>query len=492
MTSSLTLKLLALVGIFLALPVILYGQFEKADRQMRELVTTSLQNRANVIAQGLTPLLDRDNPFASPPLNPVLQRFAENGTTLQLMFRPKNGSDFLFIASAPAIPAADTNAALDSLRQNGILDSLAKTCSWDSPVELRYGAPEAGQEVLTSVVPILARGGCWVLISSHNSESLLGTAIGRPYWQTEGVRMAAMIYLIFAGISALLIASVWRSLKHFREVAREIRRGGATNVAFSSRHIVPELKSVATDIDHLVQDLHRVASEIRQTAEDNAHSFKAPLAIIRSALEPLKRNISAQDHRAQRAAQLIESSLSRLSTLVTLAQRMGNDTADFIEAPKRRINLTRIITDELLQCRDLAAGRGLRFVRRIDDRVLVLSPEGILEVIVENILENAISFSPDNGTITVTLTKSRERVDLKIEDDGPGIDPSKIDRIFERYFSLRPAEAQEDSEDGDAPAHAGLGLWIVRRSAEALGGGVIAANRVGGGLCLHVTLPSAD
>jgi two-component system sensor histidine kinase ChvG len=209
-------------------------------------------------------------------------------------------------------------------------------------------------------------------------------------------------------------------------------------------------------------------------------------------MEPLKRNISSQDHRAQRAAQLIESSLSRLSTLVTTAQRLGNDTADFIEAPKRRINLTRIVTDELLQCRDLAAGRGLRFIRRIEDRVLVLSPEGILDVLVENILDNAISFSPENGTIVLTLTKSKDRVDLKIEDEGPGIDQAKIDRIFERYFSLRPVETPEEGDHGDGPEHAGLGLWIVRRSAEALGGGVIAANRVGGGLCVHVTLPSAD
>ena len=85
----------------------------------------------------------------------------------------------------------------------------------------------------------------------------------------------------------------------------------------------------------------------------------------------------------------------------------------------------------------------------------------------------------------VTLTENRDSVELQIDDEGPGIDPDKIDHVFERYFSLRPRGGHQD---GRTAEHAGLGLWIVRRNVEALGGRVSATNRIGGGLSVTVTL----
>src|SRR5205085_9669498 len=125
--------------------------------------------------------------------------------------------------------------------------------------------------------------------------------------------------------------------------------------------------------------------------------------------------------------------------------------------------------------------------RRLEPRVMIRAAEGVLEIVLQNILENAISFTPPGGTIVVTLTQSEESIELQIDDEGPGIDARKIDRIFERYFSLRP---RQPSHEMATPAgHAGLGLWIVRRNVEALGGKIAAANRLGGGLSVTVTLP---
>ena len=69
----------------------------------------------------------------------------------------------------------------------------------------------------------------------------------------------------------------------------EISQGRIGDNAFSHRNVVPELSSVARDFDKLVHDLRRVSQQIRQNAEDKAHSFKTPLATIRSALEPVRR-----------------------------------------------------------------------------------------------------------------------------------------------------------------------------------------------------------
>ncbi len=472
----------------MALPIILYGQFEKADRQTRNLVAENLRHHGWFIAQALIPILDHANDVSDPELEAALEKFSGDGTLLRLMFRPagQNGANgFYFIASAPHISAQQTGPDLDILAQQGILKALADSCSWDKPVEFRYQQVNGSEEIITSINPINGRLGCWALISANNSSALLSTAFGRPYWQTENVRMAALIYLAFAVLAGLVAISVRRALRHFRNVAREIRRGGVGTVAFASRNILPELASAATDFDRLVEDLHHAASDIRRTAEDNAHAVKAPLAIIKSALEPLRRAISEDDQRSQRAVQLIDSALGRLSTLVSTAQQLGNDTANFIEAPKLRINLTTVVAEGLRNARDISAEKNIRFIRHLDENTYILAPEGILDIIVENILDNAISFSNDGATITTTLVKSKSRIDLQIEDEGPGIDPNKIERIFERNFSFRPSKARDDG----APAHAGLGLWIVRHHTEVLGGQVTASNRAEGGLCVHLTLP---
>ena len=110
-----------------------------------------------------------------------------------------------------------------------------------------------------------------------------------------------------------------------------------------------------------------------------------------------------------------------------------------------------------------------------------------MDVIVENILDNAIGFSPRDGTITTTLKKSGRQIELRIEDEGPGIDPARLDHVFERHYSHRPAK--DEFSDGTAPSHAGLGLWIVQRYVEALGGRVTASNRPSGGLCVTIVLP---
>ena len=129
----------------------------------------------------------------------------------------------------------------------------------------------------------------------------------------------------------------------------------------------------------------------------------------------------------------------------------------------------------------------ITLARSMKDKVSINGSPEILEIAIENIVDNAISFAPRGSTITVTLNKSAQFADLFIDDEGPGIEPQKLAYIFDRYFSLRPAAANDDVLVG-AP-HAGLGLWIVRRNVEALGGRVTAENRVPVGLLMRIRLP---
>ncbi|MBX3503162.1 MAG: sensor histidine kinase [Alphaproteobacteria bacterium] len=472
------------------LPVILYGQFEAADRHMRDLVTRSVKDRSRLIAQAITPMLAR-MPAGDPNLADELLRHATDGMALKLLFQPAReddgGGGFLFVAAAPAIHAAQLQSDLDELNHRGILPRLSDACVADLPGEIRYRQPDGTIELLTSIVPVRTERGCWVLVSTHSTAEFLRTSIGQPYWETRPVRVAAIICAVLLLLAVLTAFSIRRSLRQFREVAHEVRQGRIGEDAFAKRNIVPELGSVARDFDRLVEDVHRVARDIRQSAEDNAHSFKSPLATIRASLEPVRRAMPPTDQRAQRALEIVDASVDRLTALVMAAQHLDNNAADLIEAPRSTVNLTEIIGVSVLHFRELMASRDVRLIRRLEPRVMVRAAEGVLEIVLQNILENAISFTPPGGTIVVTLTQNDETIELQIDDEGPGIDPRKLDRIFERYFSLRPRPPGE----GTMPdtGHGGLGLWIVRRNVEALGGRVTAANRLGGGLSVTVTLP---
>jgi two-component system, OmpR family, sensor histidine kinase ChvG len=488
------LKLMGLVGIFVALPIVLYGQFESADRQMRDLVTRAIQDRSKLIGHALAPVLRRGEPGTNVSLNEELAKFTSDGTVLKLMLQPpakpgeQQGSvGFYFVASAPLLRADEVTPELDELAHRGILKRLSEACMWDASDEIRYKQPNGTVELLTSIIPIKVRSGCWVLTSTHTTSEFLNTSIGRRYWETRAVRVAAAIYLVLAVLAVLAAVSIWLSLRRFRDVANEIGQGRIGDYAFSTRNIVPELSSVAHDFDKLVIDLKRLSQQIRQSAEDNAHSFKTPLAAIQSSLTPVRRAVAIDDQRARRALEIIDSSLQRLLGLVNAAQRFDNNTADLIEAPRVPTNLTQLVGEATLNFREIMASRDIRLIRRLDDAVLVRAGKGMLEMVLQNVLENATSFSPRGSTIVLTMTQNHDAVELRIDDEGPGIPIDKIDRVFERYFSLRPAQGE-----GEPPPHSGLGLWIVRRNVEALGGQVSAANRIGGGLSIAIVLPRND
>jgi two-component system, OmpR family, sensor histidine kinase ChvG len=495
--SSLTVKLVILLGVFLALPFVLYGQIAGADHRLAELVSRGIQHQSWLIVQALRPVLDQSRAMPDPTLSAELAKYAGDGTELKLMLRPLGGParrGFYFVASAPKVAPDQLDRVLDNLDRNGILAQLSQTCSWNKSVEIRYRDSNGKQEILTSVIPIQNRWGCWALVSSHTTTEFLSTSIGRPYWRTPEIRAAAFIYLAVGVTAILIVWSLWQNIKHFRRVASDARKGRSNASSFASRDVVPELSTVAADFDHLVRDLHKAARDIRQAAEDNAHSFKAPVATITAALAPLRQACSAENGRAARAVALVSSSLERLNALIAASQRLDNVTADLIEAPRSRINLSRMIEDILLGYREIMAARGIYLTQRLDESIHVNANAEAIAVVVENVLDNAVSFSPPSGLISVSLVKNFRSVELCIEDEGPGIDPKKIDRIFDRYFSLRPHADGERQADGTGEQtglnHAGLGLWIVRRNVESLGGIVTAANRLGRGLCVRVVLPA--
>ena len=482
----------ALIVIFVALPIALYSQFESAEQNRKELIVRGIQHRNLLIGEILRPVLQTIRPQEFSDLNARLERFSNGAAILKLLFRPDNVDNengFLYVAAAPAASEVQAESELTRLRNLGVLDRLRDTCSNGTGLDLSQRTGDGNGEILTSVIPVTSPSGCWILISAQPTSAFLNMSIDKPYWQTPEMRMAGIFYLAALLVALLIAGSMWQSLNRFRRVAREIRHGRDPKRQFSERNVVPELTTVAADLDSLVEDLHRTAEDIRLNAEENAHSLKGHVSSIDMALPALRQAVPESDERATRALSIVRTSLDRLHSQISTSLRLDFTKASLLEAPRRRTDVTKVVAEILLHYRDLAAEANVLLVRKLDEGAIVTSAEGTIEVTVECILDNALSFAPPESAIAVTLKKRGSHLLLRIDDEGPGVESDMIERIFERSVSLRP---HAHGVIGMDSSNAGLGLWIARQNVQSMGGTIEARNRVGGGLSMEILLPLAD
>ncbi|NBC96644.1 MAG: sensor histidine kinase, partial [Deinococcus-Thermus bacterium] len=440
---SLTVRLILIVLVFLMVPWMVYQQFREADREKQRLLMQSAQLQGELLARSLTPTLEAAETGIPPTLNADLARLVEGNVRVRMLLRPNRdeGPDgFYYVAAAPEVSRAFLDQERRQLIQAGILGRLAQTCTGNSPLALRVSGAAGSQELLTSITPINTDFGCWAVVTSYQSEAYLGSSIGQPYYNTPEVRAAGLIYLIMAILVTAIFVGIWRNLRRFGTLARQMGYDEQRTDSFAERTTMPELRSVAQDFDRLIEALRSSAQMMRRAAEDNAHAFKTPIGVIRQSIEPLKRS-AGSDRRGERAIYMIEQSLGRLDSLVSCAQHLDKSAADLIEPPAQPIDLSRTTERLVAAFAETAPEGGPVLTRRIEPRVTVRAGEDLLETVLENLIDNALRFSPAGGEIAVRLVRQKGTAVLTVEDAGPGVDPANLERIFERYFSEGSARA---------------------------------------------------
>jgi two-component system sensor histidine kinase ChvG len=482
---SLAVKTVLLAVIFLIVPLILYWQFKAADEEKQSLLLRSVREQGRVLGQALLPLLSTTERQNLPLLGRELARFADDVTNIKLLLSPPGGG-FFYIASSPEVPPAHLDIEREKLQQQGVLASLAASCEGELPVAFRYSTPAGDDEVVTSLTPLKTPTGCWAIVTSFSARMVPGSRLGTPYWATPEVKLAGAIYLAMVLLTLTTFFNVRRRLHHFAERARAIRNHGPGTGSFVAHNEIPELGAVAEEFDRMVEVLHSSANDIRRAAEDNAHAFKTPIAVIRQSLEPLKRGMTADNRRASRALGLIESSLDKLDGLVSSAWRLDAATADLIDTTRTDFDLSSLLARIIRTHADPAAQRHITLLGTIAPHVVIHANEEMVETVVENVLNNAVSFSPDGDSIGIRLEARGAFAELLIGDSGPGVPGEDLTRIFDRYFSQRPTDGEQHDDQG---THFGIGLWIARRNVEALGGTIQAENRRPNGLLLRINLP---
>ena len=221
-------------------------------------------------------------------------------------------------------------------------------------------------------------------------------------------------------------------------------------------------------------------------AADVAHELKNPLASLSSAVESLKRVVKPELRDQLHA--VIADDVRRLDRLITDVADLSRIDAKIARTRFERVDVGAMISSLLNNRseRNLNGNCRIAFARPEAGSAAVSADASQLVRVFENLLDNAVSFSPEGGTIRIAATATDNIVIVTVDDDGPGISESAREAIFERFHSDRP-----ESEFG---RHSGLGLAIARAIVEAHDGTIRAQDRGKGqqGGSFVVTFPKEE
>ena len=178
-----------------------------------------------------------------------------------------------------------------------------------------------------------------------------------------------------------------------------------------------------------------------------------------------------------------------MEDLVASARRIDEAIAEMIDAPASPIKLSSMVENTARAFAE-AHGNNVKIVASIEPGIKVAASEEALETAIENLVDNAVSFAPPGSTVRLDLKQGGGRARLAVIDQGPGVPVDLLPAIFERHVSHRPQTNGAGARASGGP-HFGLGLAIVRRNIELMGGRVAARNRPEGGFEVTISLPLA-
>ena len=287
--------------------------------------------------------------------------------------------------------------------------------------------------------------------------------------------------LAAAVLTALAAMTIVKPLRRLRGQAAALTdRRNPLPASFPGSARKDELGDLARALQELTRRVNEHIGQLEGLAADLSHEFKNPLASIRTAAEMAGQSDRAEDR--ERFLTLMLRDVDRLERLVTGAREAARIDGALETETLDDVPLAAVIRDGMNSV--LAAHDGYAIVLDgADDSIVVRGSRERLLQVFENLLSNAVSFTPRGTAVEVQVAGADGHCTVTIADRGPGIPGAHMERIFERFFTYRPTSGRRD--------HIGLGLAIARTIIHGYGGTIAVSNRNGGGSIFEVCLPRA-
>nr|WP_238179237.1 sensor histidine kinase [Methylobacterium dankookense] len=283
--------------------------------------------------------------------------------------------------------------------------------------------------------------------------------------------------LIMVVLSILLAGAIAGPVRRLAEAAEKVRMG------IKTREEIPDFTDRTDEIGHLsgalrdmTQALYRRIDAIESFAADVSHELKNPLTSLRSAVETLP--LAKTDESRGRLMAIIQHDVKRLDRLISDIADASRLDAELARAEARRVDMKRLLTTVISVANERRRSKDCMILLDIEtppgeqeQPFAIIGHDSRLGQVVNNLIDNARSFSPSEAKVRVALRRVRGEVEMICEDEGPGIPEHALERIFERFYTDRPEQGFGQNS--------GLGLSISRQIVQAHRGMIRAENRPG-------------
>ena len=295
----------------------------------------------------------------------------------------------------------------------------------------------------------------------------------------EAERLAILkVFLIATAVmvvlSILLAGTIAEPVRRLAEAAESVRRRIRSRVEipdFTRRH--DEIGHLSGAFRDMTNALYSRIEAIESFAADVSHELKNPLTSLRSAVETLP--LAKTDESRARLLAIIQHDVRRLDRLISDISDASRLDAELQRQDAAPVDFAKLLSTLVAVANEVKRDDGvtvtLRFEGGSGRAFFVPGHDSRLGQIVDNLIENARSFSPPNGTVRVTCRRVKTNIEISVDDDGPGVRPDVLDKIFERFYTDRPHQGFGQNS--------GLGLSISKQIAEAHGGTIWVENRTG-------------
>ena len=446
---------------------------ERVAPLLRNLVTPT-RTRARIYDQDGLLILDSNNIYAR---GEVLRKLtAEEHTSGFFLFDWWN--NLLSWVPGDQFPIYQEYAADEGKRYPEVNAALTGTAADIVRVD-----PQ-NQLIVSVAVPIQRlRATVGVLLLS-TAPGEIDSIVTTERWSILRIAMIAAAVVII--LSLLLAGTIAGPMRRLSEAAERVQTAG------NARAEIPDFTDRPDEIGHLsgalramTDALYARIEAIERFAADVAHELKNPLTSLRSAVETLPRAKRPEDR--ERLNAIIQHDVRRLDRLISDISNASRLDAELARETGERVDMVKLAETMTSIQRDLAAVRNVDVVLETHTgryAPVVFGHDSRLAQVFNNLVDNAVSFSPDGGTVKIVVSSDADRVVFTVTDEGPGI-RGDVSRIFQRFYTDRP----DGEHFGD---HSGLGLSISRQIVVAHKGKIEAANRTDrSGARFTVSIPRA-
>jgi two-component system sensor histidine kinase CreC len=444
---------------------------------VRQAMENTLVDTANVLAS-LASNEVKTGKIQSGNFSQAIKAYLKNPNTANIWGVHKNATDYrIYITNTQGIVIYDSaNIALgqDYSRWNDVYLTLrGKYGVRSSPV---VAGDEHGDSIMYIAAPI--KDGKKIIGSltvAKPNRSLL------PFIERAQLKIMRWGLLLFVLSLAIGVLFTWRftsAIHRLRDYAIAVAQGKKASNPSSSNDELAELANAMQSMRHELDGKQHVQDAIHQIT----HELKSPITAIQAASELMSPNMPAADQ------------LRFLGNIQTQSQRLQNMIQNILGLAalehqqqlvhRTPLHIQDLITDQIQLLKDKASKRDIQFALHANDEGMFEGDRFLLSQAINNLLENALDFSPNKSTISITLNREHNHLVLSIQDQGTGIPEFAMDKIFDKFYSLPRPEYSASAGQKST----GLGLNFVKEVILLHGGTLTVGNAQEAGVKAIITL----